>query len=402
LILQLVPLFAAGSVLLLHDTLLLLFAVVAWWALVNATQNDRPTWWLVVGLALAGAMYAKFSAALLGVGFAAVAAWHPVARRQLRTPWPYLGALLAATLFTPVILWNLKHQWVAYYAVTKLAKNFSLTGAQRLFSLLDYVGGQLLVVSPLLAAMGLWAIIDTVRRRRDPRGQTRMLLVVPAAMLLVYFLFNSLQAKIQANWPAMAWVALVPLGVDLVRRQRRRGLLAAAIALSAAMTIMIHIQVYRPVVPLRPDITDQFHDWRRLAQHVQNLRREYGQPALMTRRYQIAAELLYHLPDRPDIYTADFAHRGSQFTIWEDFGKLIGRDALFIDPQAFPGKLRRHFAAITELPSFVRERDGREVERLRVYLARNFHWDGPAEDYLADPVGFQIARMLRKRAARVQ
>ncbi len=400
-VMQIVPLFAAGAMLILHDSLLLLFAAIAWWAAVVAVQSDRPRWWLVVGAALTGALYAKFSAVLLALGLAGAAVWHPRARRHLRTPWPYLGALLPVVLFAPVIAWNMKHQWVAYYAVTKLAENPSLVGARRLLSLLDYLGGQLGVVTPFIAAAGIWALIKTLRERRTTDGATRMLLVIPAALVLVYFLVNSLQAKIQANWPAMAWLALAPMGVeDLLHaaRGRRlwRAMLAIAIAVPAAMTLVLHIQTFRPLISVRPDITDQFYGWNELAQRVQEIRREHPTAALMTTRYQIAAELQYHLPDRPPVYTSDFSHRGSEFTILLDYDRLVGKDAIFVDPFEMARQMRHHFAEVVSLPSFARRRGGREVETLYVQYAREFHWAGPLPEYFADPVGYHLAALARR------
>ncbi len=400
LILQVTPLFAAGATLIMHDSLLMLFAAAAWWAFTVTVQENRQRWWLWTGVLLAAALYAKFSAVLLGAGFAVAVLLHPTARRHLRTPWPYLGATLAGVLFAPVVLWNIKHQWVAYHAVSKLAGDPTLTGGARLLSLLDFLGGQLLVASPMLALLAVPAVWRTIREWRSPTGQNRLLLAAPALVILVYFFVNSLRAKIQANWPAMAWVALLPLAVDWAAGQRfRRRLLMGGTALALLMSALIHIQVFQRILPLDPDITDQFYGWPQVARQIDDLRRAHGQPALMTRRYQIAAELLYILPDRPDVYTADFAHRGSQFTIWQDYGKLVGHDVLFVDSQRFPGKLKRHFALVEQLPSLARLRDGQPVETLYVYLARNFTWAGPGEAYVTDPVAFQIERMIRKRAA---
>lgn len=405
-VLNFLPLFAVGSVLMLHDSVLLVFGVAAWWAFTTALAEEKPKIWLLVGFFLSMAIYAKFTALLLAGGFFLTALFEVNGRRQLRTPWPYLGGTLAVILVSPIILWNVKHDWTAIHAVRKLSIDPDVVGWHRIASVFEYIGGQLGVVTPILAVIGLMAALEIWRRRKKSGDPARMTLLVPAIILLVYFLINSARVKIQANWPAMAWVALVPLGVDWVARKhlsgkrQHRKWLAAGVALAVVGSLLIHVQVFYPLAKLQPDITDQFYGWRGLAQRVQKDLAEYNQPVLMTKRYQIASELLYHMPQRPQVYTAAFAHRGSQFTLWRDYSKLIGRDVLYVDPQSFPGKLSRHFASVEELEPFYRLRGEKPVEMVRVYRARNFHWSGPLESYFSDPVRHQVERIQRRRRAK--
>lgn len=402
-LLQLTPLFAAGSVLILHDSVLLVFSLAAWWALAVALLDDRPQFWGLVGLAIAAAVYAKFSAVILGGGFLLVALLHPTGRRHLRTPWPYLGGLLAAVLLAPVVLWNIKHDWIAYHAVSKLLFHPDIVGWRRVGSMLEYILGQLGVVTPVLAVMGLIAAWVAVAKRSTEEGERRILLIVPALLILFYFLLNSFSAKIQANWPALAWVVLTPLAVDYAIARVRVGaliwrkVLGIGIGLALAVTLLMHTQVFVPLLPLKPDITDQFYGWEEVAERVEDLRQQYPQARLMTRRYQIAGELVYHLHDHPAVITADYAHRGSQFTLWQDYSELIGQDALYIDSQSFPGKLRRHFTAVKELAPCVRERQGQPVEVLHIYLANNFHWQGPEQAYISDPIIHHLKRLERRK-----
>jgi len=401
---QLVPLFAAGSVLILHDSLLLVFVPLAWWALVVAIDQDRPHYWLLVGLVLSCALYAKLSALMLGAGFALAALAHPVGRRHLGTPWPYLGAFLAAVLFSPVLLWNIKHDAILFYAVDRLSHDPEVVGLQRLLSMLEYLAGQLGVITPVLAVLGLIGAGAAIRRRNTEDGRRRLLLAVPALFILIYFWFNSFGAAVQANWPAMAWLALIPLGLELAAIRKREGRAAfrwalhLGVLLAVTVTVLMHWQGLSRLYPLPKDITDQFYGWERLAKRVRIEQANYGPEALMTVRYQIAAELVYHLGDRPEVYTIDNAHRGSQFTLWQDYAKLVGQDVLFVDPQLMPGKLARHFSSVTELAPFVRRRSGRTVETLHFYLGRNFHTEGPLAAYFENPVRHQIARIKRRQA----
>jgi hypothetical protein len=401
-ILQVTPLFAAGAPLVLHDSILLPFAALAWLLWAIALLDDKPRWWLAVGLATAAASYAKFSAAVLGLGILLGTLADPVGRRQLRAPWPWLAGALVLVLFSPVVAWNAKHRWIACHAVARLAYDPDVAGWGRLLSVLDFIAGQFAVVTPVLAALGLWAAWLAARGRKALANRGRLLLAIPALTVVGYFLLNAGRAKIQANWAAAAWLGLLPLGVDwaLSAGQRAKRALWVGVGLAIAVTIAAHLQLYARLAPLRPDITDQFFDWAGLAKRVQRAREQAGDRRMpvIARTYQTASELMRHLPDHPLIYTADFAHRGSQFTLWEDWGELAGRDAIFVDAGFMPNKLKRHFNSTTELRPYERWRRDRAVETDVLFVCRGFTLQGPEEAYMRDPVGHHLARMRAREA----
>jgi len=420
LIAQTLPMFAAGAALILHDSLLLAFGAFAWLLWAKALLDDRPRWWLLVGLALTAALYAKFSALTLALGIFAGTLGDPTGRRHLRTVWPYAAAALTLALFSPVLVWNKHHQWAAYYAVVKLAFDPTLTTADRALSTLDFLGGQLLVATPILAVLAAAGAAWAVRTRRESEGRGRMLLATPSIVILVYFLWNSWRAKIQANWAALAWIGLVPLGVEwamaraaarhgsagvppaMARRRQDGGgpkWLWAGVALAAAASLAITLQCLVDVARVNFKLTDQFFGWNELAQRVQQARIDAGDPRMpvMTGGYQEAAELTRHLPDRPLVYTLDFPRRGSQFTLWENFDKLVGRDVLYVDHWVMPREMWPHFASLTDAGTFERRRGARPVETYRLSVARSFKLDGPLAPYLSDPVAWHVARVIRTR-----
>lgn len=408
LVLQTVPLFSAGAVLILHDSLLLVFSIWVVDVWLRTLLEDRPKYWLPIGVLAAAAMYAKFSAVILFAGLALAMLLHPTGRRQLRTWYPYLGAMLGLALFLPVLTWNARHQWVAYHAVRRLSFDPDVIGWQRLVSVLDYLGGQLGVVTPILAGLGLAAAWSVLREHRRPETAPRLLLVVPAVAMLVYFLVNSFRAKIQANWPAVAWLLLVPLGMDWLWRQRAErprlaGWLArGGVGLAVTATLLLYAQVFTGLLPLPKDMTDQFYGWRDMARYIAQTRTAIGRPdiPLAARSYQTASELLYHLPERPDFYMADFAHRGSQFSLWQNYENLVGRDVLFIDEDFMPGKYKRHFAEVVELGSYARMRGKKTIATYTLFWAKGFRLNGPETEYMEDAVQHHIRRAKNRETSK--
>src|SRR5262249_29321374 len=84
------------------------FDVLAWTAamrvFVDAVDRPRTATWALLGLILGLGLLNKISVLWLGAGFAAAIVLTP-ARRQMRTPGPYLAAAIAAALVPPPGLW---------------------------------------------------------------------------------------------------------------------------------------------------------------------------------------------------------------------------------------------------------------------------------------------------------
>src|SRR5205085_5365047 len=71
-------------------------------------------WWLAAGLFGGLALLSKFTAIMLlpaVVAFMLVPDWR---RRWLKSPYPWAAALLAAVVFSPVLVWNDQHDWSSF------------------------------------------------------------------------------------------------------------------------------------------------------------------------------------------------------------------------------------------------------------------------------------------------
>ena len=104
------------------------FEVVAWvlctWSLVRLLKTGDPRWWLAIGLAAGLGFETKHttSTLLLALGAGIVAT---PARRMLLNRWAMFGALLAASLALPNVIWQLMNGFpsLEFYRQAALVKN---------------------------------------------------------------------------------------------------------------------------------------------------------------------------------------------------------------------------------------------------------------------------------------
>src|SRR5437588_7110135 len=87
------------------DVALIPFAVAMVWALIRLNESGDGRWWLAAGVFAGLALLSKFTVVMLipaVLAFMLVPDWR---RRWLLSPYPWAAALIAVTMFLPVLIW---------------------------------------------------------------------------------------------------------------------------------------------------------------------------------------------------------------------------------------------------------------------------------------------------------
>ncbi len=112
--------FASAGGWIVPDGPLLFGLVVAAWA-ASLLFFPKPiekasAWrfWPIVGLGLGLAGLSKYSAILTASGLVTFMLLSPEQRHWFKHPAPYVSAILACAMITPVLLWNAQHGWVSF------------------------------------------------------------------------------------------------------------------------------------------------------------------------------------------------------------------------------------------------------------------------------------------------
>jgi 4-amino-4-deoxy-L-arabinose transferase-like glycosyltransferase len=357
-------LLGVGAVTMTPDTPLLFFWVAALWALARLLRDGHGAWLLAFGLFGGLALDSKYTAVFLGLGVLLWLLIVPTARAWLRTPYPWLAALIAAAGFAPVVVWNASHDWVSF--VRQGGRTGAWDPARAVQFLGELIGGQIGLATPLIFVILAGGVAMAVRRTwrgRDPAWTLLAALTVPP---LLVFLQHALGDRVQGNWPAILYPSAALAGGGLTGRFWQR-LRVPAVALGGAITIVVYAQATVGLVSLSPRVDPtalRLAGWPTLAREVAAIAREQGARFVAADDYGIAAELAQTLP--PDLAVIGAEERWRLFDLPP--ADLAGGVGLLVRSTRRDANVdRAPWAELREIGHASRARDGQGIERFRVY-----------------------------------
>jgi 4-amino-4-deoxy-L-arabinose transferase-like glycosyltransferase len=220
--LQAAPVFSVGAALATPDAPLALAWVGTFWALQRALDRDAR-WALAAGAFLGLGALSKLTGGLLALAALAGLLATADGRRLLARPWPWLGALLAAAVASPMLAWNAARGWPSF---AFQASHGLRGGGLSLGRLLASAGAQLGYVSPVLLGVAAVAGYRVLRGRRDALGAALAFSALPVAAF--FTLAAAFTPGALPHWPAPGWLSAVLCtalpGAQPAARWRRRAL----------------------------------------------------------------------------------------------------------------------------------------------------------------------------------
>lgn len=375
------PLSAAGLILATPDAPLLAAISATIYALLRAFEQPTGsrsslTWWCAAGAALGIAFCSKYTAVLLPLGVFVALLSRRDLRGRLKEPGPYVATVVALVIFAPVVVWNARHGWLSF--AFQLQHGFSGGGGvdAALKRELELIGGQLGLVSPILFVM---MVIAAARSFRSP---ITSLLSVISIVVFAFFMYSATRRRVEANWPAIAYIPGVLLLAAHGVSQRWEQWMRAGIAVAAILTLVTYANAFTPIlpVPARRDPAARASGWNDLARAVDRIyatRRSLSsyRTFVAADRYQDASELAFHLPTNPETFALNLSGRANQYDLWPSFRErahprdallLVLDDAEGIHPTA--ALLEPHFRTLRQGEQVTLARNGDVVKRLRIWL----------------------------------
>ena len=335
LLVQALPFFFLAGFLMTPDAALTAAWAASLYFLERALIAHRPRAWWLAGICLGLGMISKYSVALLVPVTLVFMAWDAEARRWWRRPEPYVAALLALLIFSPVLIWNAQHEWISFAFQTsrRLAESPQ-------FALHKLIGSIIVLITPT----GIVALVAVLLRRRADAADgpdaarrwrfIRLAILIPLAVIVAF----SLRHEVKLDWSGALMTAALPalactmIATDATVQGFARKLRGAWMPTLVIMLLVYGAGLHYLVLGL-PGAGYGKHievvpvGWRDLSAHILGLADTYqranGTDLLIVGmdRYAIASELaFYGGAQRPaGLETANsylFGGMGLMYSLW--------------------------------------------------------------------------------------
>ncbi|MCK1362759.1 glycosyltransferase family 39 protein [Bradyrhizobium sp. 199] len=200
------------------DVAMIPFAVAMVWSLVRLAQSGDGRWWLVAGLFAGLSMLSKFTAIMFAPAVAVFLLVPDWRWRWSRSPYPYLAVLVAMTVFSPVLIWNVQHDWASFrFQGVRATANYGIS----LRTIGDFIGLQFGLVGFVMLPVVLTGLVLTAWRGYRTREPVAMLLSTAVLVPFLYFLAKSTTLRVGDTWPMFMWpVGFAAAAVNLATMAR--------------------------------------------------------------------------------------------------------------------------------------------------------------------------------------
>jgi hypothetical protein len=327
--------FDAGAIQLPFWTL----AGLCFWA---ALRGGKIEYWLLLGIALGGALWTNYFVAALALPLVAFLAVDRAARRMLATPGPYAALAVALAVAAPHLVWLVQYDFAPLQYLN--ARALPWRGPlDHLVRPLEFAVGQVAFILPALAVA--LPLFYPRRETRIPHGDAfdRRIVALLAFGPVVAVATGSLITGrgISATWAAPLWLFLglwlVVVSASALECARLGRILAswAAIFLLFAAAFMV-VYAVRPGAGQR-DIAVFFPGERLGAEMSVRFRALTGRPlAYVIGSIWAGGNIAHYAPERPRVLIEASPRRAP----WIDLADLRARGAVVVwldgDPRVLP------------------------------------------------------------------
>ena len=197
------------------DTAMIPCAVAMLWSLVRLHESGNPRWWLAAGLFAGLALLSKLTAIMLLPAVAAFVLVPDWRRRWLLSPWPWLAALIAVAVFSPVLIWNAEHDWASFrFQFGARSRPIRFRSARR-----RIIGLQFGLVGFVLLPVLLSGV--TLTAWRGYRSREPIAILLSTAVLVPFlYLWKSLTLRVGDTWPCSWPAGFAATAINLVMLPR--------------------------------------------------------------------------------------------------------------------------------------------------------------------------------------
>ncbi len=387
LLLPIIPLFSTFGIIFTIDSPLIFFWILSlflFWKAVttdvtHSAESDLSHLdaglmaWMLLGISIGLGLLTKYTMVFFYLcGFLLMV--FSEKRSLLRTIRPYFAVFISLLVFSPVIIWNMQHDWVTVRHTAgqaHLADGLTVS----LKSFVEFIGSQLGVITPVLFGIMLFALM---RLRISKFALQHKVLVYFSAPLIGFFILKSLQGKVEANWAMPGYITgIMASALFYASRKGKTAEMIKLAGISVALAVTV-VSYYPSLIrlPVKLDPTARLRGWTGLGTEVTRMYDSMGDNAsvlIFSDSYQVASELAFYVKGHPITFCINLGRRMNQYDLWPDMNdttKRMEQRRKSPLPSGIDGIFVR--ADNTDIPHEVAESFDRVEKRvLRVYDKKN-------------------------------
>jgi 4-amino-4-deoxy-L-arabinose transferase-like glycosyltransferase len=189
------------------DSPQMVFWTLSFWMIAKILSDEKSwKWWIILGIAAGLSIMSKVHAGFIWIGFGLFILFQK--RDYLKMPQLYVAVLLSAIIASPILLWNIQHDFVTYRfhsSRVTVDNSVEVRGATREFV------GQLIFNNPLNVAMIVAGLLGW-RKRALSRFEALSVfnwIGLPLAIVLLFVSF--FKDTTLPHWSGPAYISLLPL-----------------------------------------------------------------------------------------------------------------------------------------------------------------------------------------------
>lgn len=335
LLLQFVPLFAAYGVIMTIDSPFIFFWALSLYLFIRALDSGRTVLWICLGVSIGLGMLAKYSMAFFFISGLIYLILDKERRALLKSPMPYLTLLFSLIVFSPVVIWNVKNSFVTFRHTAGHIGVYEGFGLRPKY-FFEFIGSQLGVITPLFFMAIIMAVSNSfLKNNLSTRERFLLSFSLPE---IAFFLFKSLQAKVQANWALIAYHTLFIFTSAwfvknwVILKKSTKLLFLSSLFLIILILPLLHFPDVLGL-PARFDPSSRLRGWKELGRKVTEISEEMkakGPFFIVSDRYQLSSLLAFYTEGNPVTYCVNLGRRMNQYDLWPGFEAFVHSNAIFV------------------------------------------------------------------------
>ncbi|MCK4864881.1 MAG: glycosyltransferase family 39 protein [Gammaproteobacteria bacterium] len=322
----------------LPDTPLIPIAISAAWLLFRVLKENQQHLWIYVGILFGLAGLSKYTAVTLVVT-AILGLIIYKSQKSLITKWPWIAIMLAAIVISPVLYWNIQHDWISIsYQLSHGAPEKSW----QVKSLLTSQAAQFIAYSPAVFIFGLLAIFSSLKNSNENiRKKNEKYILAFALPVLILFAWMSGYEQTLPHWTALGWIALTPLTAKWVSqhwyKKSVRVFSYFSLIYSFIIIITLHLLLATSLMPFENNKhpLEDIYGWEKVAHQAvalqKEMQKEQNKPTMIfVGNWSQFSRLAWYAKPAP-VQVTD--QRYGQSDIWYGSAQIGSNGVLVVPPK---------------------------------------------------------------------